>query len=160
MVRLSGKKSVLIAAHQQIRAAHPIDYLVAIFAHRPTASFASQICCFFAWFCSFHSPVAHKTTKANQKEYVFRIKSVAKFVILYYIYNIAVFATLQILRVVLHQEPIRQRSRLSVYPAFFCGGSYLYMVLFQLTVQYALSDWSLTWFIQTCFSQTCLQFLL
>lgn len=85
----------------------PINYLVAIFAHRPTASFASQICCFFAWICSFYSPLAHKTTKTNQKEYVFRIMSVAKFVILYYIYNTAVFATLQKSMVVLHQEPIR-----------------------------------------------------
>ena len=63
----------------------PSNHFVAIFSHRPTASFASQICCFFAWFCSFHSPVAHKTTKANQKEYRFPDYSVAKFVILYYI---------------------------------------------------------------------------
>ena len=81
----------------------PSDYFVAIFAHRPTASFASQNCCFFAWFCSLHSSLAHKS---NQKEYSFLDHGVAKFATLYYIYNRAVFATLQELRVVLHQEPI------------------------------------------------------
>ena len=98
--------------------------------------------------------MAHKTTKAKQKEYRFPDHSVAKFVILYYIYNTAVFATLQELRVIRHQEPVCQRCGLPVYPAFSCDGSNLDMVLLQLTVQYALSDWSLTWFIQTRFSQT------
>lgn len=60
----------------------PINRFVAIFAHRPTASFASQNCCFFAWFCSLHSSLAHKS---NQKEYSFPDHCVAKFATLYYI---------------------------------------------------------------------------
>ena len=58
----------------------PINRFVAIFAHRPTASFASQNCCFFAWFCSLHSSLAHKS---NQKEYSFPDHCVAKFATLY-----------------------------------------------------------------------------
>ena len=97
-------------------------------------------------------------TNPTKKNIAFRI-IVQLNLLLCTIYNTAVFATLQKLRVIRHQEPVCQRCGLSVYPAFACDGSNLDMVLLQLTVQYVLSDRSFAWFIQACFSQTSPQFL-